>query len=366
MHQHAYLNAFRSIPVNNKTIALLVRHFGSAEAAWQADTKALGACPGLKPEAIERVVVGRQTIDVSKEWEKLERENIRIITRKDPDFPSLLKEIPDAPYLLYVRGVYDFSTDSPLIAIVGSRKFTSYGEQAAYRLATDLSAAGFVVVSGLAFGIDSIAHKAALEIGCETLAVMGNGLADRFLYPRNHVPLAKAIERRGALISEYAPETKAETYTFPERNRIVAGLCHGTIVIEAAEESGTLITARLALEYDREVFAVPGPIFSPMSVGTNRLIRSGAKCVTSVQDILEEFPALSERLARSKRNPQEQTVTTSEEDRLLSTLSHEPLHVDQIAKIVKLNAASTGSLLAMMEIKGIVRNIGGMHYIRIS
>src|SRR3989338_8213560 len=225
MHPTAILYAFSLIPgIGNKTLRDLIVHFGSAEAIWEADEKSL----------------------------------------------RLLKEIPDAPMILFTRGNYDWA-DKPLIAIVGTRKFTSYGEQVAERLATDLARAGYVVVSGLAFGIDSIAHKAALEAGCETLAILGGGIDEASVPPQSHLPLARAGVNSGALISEYAPGTKPSEGTFPARDRIIAGMTLGTIIIEAPEKSGALITARLALDYNREVFAVPGSIFSRVSPGPKKL-----------------------------------------------------------------------------------------------
>jgi DNA processing protein len=194
---------------------------------------------------------------------------------------------------------------------------------------------------------------------------MGNGLDDASLYPRNNVALAQRIAAHGALVSEYPPGTQANAYTFPMRNRIIAGMSLGVVVIEAAEESGGLITARLALDYDREVFAVPGSIFSPVSTGTNRLIREGAKIVTSVSDILEEFPVLAPQARGGDTAAREAPASLSpEEQTVLRCLSHEPLHIDKIVRSARLETSQTSGVLAMLEIKGIVRNIGGMNYIK--
>ena len=285
-----------------------------------------------------------------------------ILTFNDEKYPRLLKEIPDAPMVLFTRGNYNWE-EKPLIAIVGSRKFTTYGEQCAYHLATDLARAGYVVVSGLAFGIDSIAHKAALDAGSETLAVLAGGINDTSISPQTHLPLARNVMHSGALISEYPPGFQANEGTFPARNRIVSGMCLGTLVIEAPERSGALITARLALDYNREVFAVPGSIFSPLSAGTNSLIKAGAKIVTSVQDILEEFPLPEKRIPSSQNTlfPKKNSLS-QEEERILSFLSHEPIHVDKIVKAVRLETSSVNSLLGLLEIKGLIRNVGGMNY----
>lgn len=367
MTELKYLHALRLTPeVGNKTLKSLIEHFGSAEAVWHADAPELRKANEVGPKTADAIIASRERIHIGKAWEILEKNQIGIIPFTDRRYPTLLKEIPDAPYLLYVRGNFDWSASFSPIAIVGSRKYTSYGDQSAFRLASDLARAGYTIVSGLAFGIDAIAHKAALDAGRETLAVMGNGLDEACLYPRTNVPLAHAIERNGALVSEYPPGTRVNEGTFPARNRIIAGMSLGTVVIEADEMSGSLITARLALEYDREVFAVPGSIFSSVSRGCNQLIKQGAKIVTGVQDILEELPA---PVRRTTGNTESGTARhgslSDQEEKMLSCLSHEPLHVDKVARQAKLSAAETGSLLAMMEIKGIVRNIGGMNYIKL-
>ncbi|MDP3957140.1 MAG: DNA-processing protein DprA [bacterium] len=366
MHSTAILYALSLIPgIGNKTLRDLLVHFGSAEAIWEADEPSLLAIDGLGPITVAAIVTGRKTLRPDEEWERVENQGIHILAFTDEKYPRLLKEIPDAPMILFTRGNYAWA-DKPLISIVGTRKFTSYGEQAAERLATDLAHAGYVVVSGLAFGIDSIAHKAALEAGCETLAILGSGVDEASVSPQSHLPLARAVVNSGALISEYAPGTKATEGTFPARDRIIAGMTLGTVVIEAPEKSGALITARLALDYNREVFAVPGSIFSPSSLGTHRLIKAGAKIVTSVQDILEELPQ-----TRASRNTKGETISAAphnlskDEEKVFKLLSHEPLHVDKIIKGARLETSSANSILTLLEIKGLIKNVGGMHYIRL-
>lgn len=362
----ALLHALSLIPgIGSKTLRDMVAHLGGASAVWEADEKTLRSVNGLGPKTVAAIIAGRRAIRPDEEWEKIAHLGIDVLAFTDGKYPRLLKEIPDAPALLYVRGEYDWA-DKPLIAIVGSRKFTAYGEQAAHRFATDLAAAGYVVVSGLAFGIDSIAHKAALEAGAETLAVLGSGVDDACITPQSHLPLGRAVMQAGALLSEYPPGTRATEGTFPARNRIMAGMSLGTLVIEAAERSGTLITARLALDYNREVFAVPGPIFSPSSLGTNALIKAGAKIVTSVQDILEELPLPKPGAAHGKNAAVGANVSLSqEEEKILTLLSHEPVHVDKIVKAARLGTSSASSALSLLEIKGLVKNIGGMNYIRL-
>ncbi len=364
--QIALLHALSLIPgIGSRTLCDLIGHLGDASAVWEADEKTLLSINGLGPKTVTAIIAGRKSLDPDKELQKITGQGIDMLAFTSERYPRLLKEIPDAPALLYVRGKYDW-TDKPLIAIVGSRKFTSYGEQAAHRFASDLAAAGYIVVSGLAFGIDSIAHKAALEAGAETLAVLGSGVDDACITPQSHLSLGNAVMRSGALISEYPPGTKATEGTFPARNRIMAGMSLGTLVIEAAERSGTLITARLALDYNREVFAVPGPIFSPSSRGTNALIKSGAKMVASVQDILEELPLPERAFSPATDASRADGATLSQEEKnILTLLSHEPLHVDRIVKASRLETPSASSALSLLEIKGLARNIGGMNYIRL-
>ncbi|OGI22244.1 MAG: DNA protecting protein DprA [Candidatus Moranbacteria bacterium RIFCSPHIGHO2_01_FULL_55_24] len=364
--EYKYLNAFRSLaPVGDKTLRLLLERFGSAEAAWKASAVDFAAMPGISKSAGEALARRETLVNPEEAWELVEKAEIRMLREDDPLYPRVLREIPDRPLFLYVRGSYDWTREKPAIAIVGSRKFTHYGEQAAERLAYDLARAGCVIVSGLAFGIDKIAHTGALQADGETLAVLAGGIDDAGINPRSHVPLGKRILEAGALVSEFPPGTIPLPAYFPMRNRIIAGISLGTLVIEAAEQSGSLITARLALEYDREVFAVPGSIFSPASAGTNALLRSGAKAVTNVRDILEEFPLFSESGKTPGQAEAKPSLLLSEaEEKVLAALSHDPLHVDRIIKAARLGTIDVQSALTMLELKGIARNIGGMHYIR--
>ncbi len=361
-----YLHALNLIlKPGNDRLETLVGIFGSGETVWNAPENDILFSADLSQKTKDLLLKGRCSINPDQEWKRFQTHSIILLSKSDPSYPELLREALDSPYILYARGTYDWSRPRPLIAIVGSRKYTNYGERAAYRLGEDLARSGCVVVSGLAYGIDALAHEAALEAGMETIAVMGNGLDDASLYPRNNVALAKRIAGHGALVSEYPPGTPANTYTFPMRNRIIAGMSLGVVVIEAAEESGSLITARLALDYNREVFAIPGSIFSPVSTGTNRLIREGAKIVTSVSDILEEFPALIPATQSDDTAITGASAGLSpEEQRVLRCLSHEPIHVDKIIQAATLETAAVSSILSMLEIKGLVKNVGGMNYIK--
>jgi len=355
-----YLNALNKISgVGPQKMKMLLAHFPNPEIAWKASLEELQASK-IGEKLAERMILERSYINPDAEWEKLEKESIKIITLDSDEYPSLLKEIHNTPYILYIKGEIDFINSSPLISIVGSRKYTSYGSQVAENFSRDLANAGFTIVSGMALGIDTFAHRGALSANGKTIAVLGNGLDDGSLYPRNNFNLSREIIENGALISEYPFGTQAGPLTFPARNRIVAGLSLGTLVVEAGEKSGALITAQMALDYDREVFSVPGPIFSPQSAGTNNLIKKGAKLVASVKDILEEFD-----LSVSKE-PEKNMLKIPEsegEKILLEILSSDPIHVDNIVRISRLGTAEASATLSMMEIKGWVKNIGGQNYI---
>lgn len=354
-----YLNALNKINgVGPQKIKILMSHFGSGEKIWNSSLNELLAS-GLSEKLAQIIISERNKINPQEEWNKLEIENIQAISIYDDAYPAPLKEIPSAPQLLYVKGNFDFNS-SPLIAIVGSRKFSSYGQQVATSLAQDLAKAGITVVSGLAIGIDAFAHRGALDGGGKTLAVLGSSLEDRNIGPRVNFNLSRHIIDNGALISDYALGTQATQRTFPARNRLMAGLTLGTVVIEAAPASGTLITAGMALDFNREVFAVPGSIFSPSSQGTNQLIKSGAKIVTSVTDILEE---LNLEKFKEKKTVREFVPASKDEENIFKILSHEPTHIDRIIKLSKMNTSGVSSTLIMLEMKGVVKDIGGQNYI---
>lgn len=356
-----YLNALNKIDgIGPQKLRALLAAFGTAKNAWQADLATLRSVLGDN-KLPEKIFFEKQTIDPDAEWEKLEKAGIRIIEFTNPSYPQLLKEIHNPPYLIYTRGKLVFD-QIPAIAIVGSRKFSSYGEQLASTFARDLAKAGFAIVSGLALGIDAISHRGALEARGKTIAVLGSGIDDESIYPRANYNLAQEIIADGGLVmSDYPPGTPPTRMTFPARNRIIVGLALGTLVIEAGEKSGALITARMAMESNREVFAIPGSIFSPTSIGTNNLIKSGAKMVTCVQDILEEFN-LTQSLGEAKQTMLK-LPDSKEEEILLKVLCDVPLHIDNIAKQSNLTLPTISATLTMMEIKGWVKNLGGQNYI---
>ena len=358
-----YLNALNKINgIGPQKIKMLLDFFGSAENVWKANCGQLKESR-INDSVVEKIIEERDKINPDKEWENLEKESIAIVTFQDDSYPKLLKEISNPPYMLYVKsvdgGTYDFNS-SPLITIVGSRKYTNYGKQAAENFARELARAGIAVVSGLALGIDSFAHRGALEGGGKTIAVLGSSLEDQNIGPRTNFELSRDIMESGALVSEFPVGVTSIPGNFPARNRLMAGMTLGTLVIEAAVDSGSLITASLALEFNREVFALPGSVFSPQSEGANKLIKSGAKLVANIADILEE---LNIEQIKAAEKVKKIIPASAEEEIILKNLSHEPTHIDKIMKLTKLEASVASSTLAIMEMKGMVKNIGGQNYI---
>ncbi len=339
----------------------LTARFPNLEEAWKADGKTL-LDSGFTEKQVSNFVKFREKNHPEGLFGELTKEKIEIVAITDGNYPPQLKEIASAPPVLYARGEEEILANK-CIAAVGSRKFTAYGQRVAENITRDLVRAGFTIVSGLALGIDGIAHRAALAVEGLTIAVLGTGIDDETIYPREHFNLAKSIiASGGALLAEQPPRTPSLKQNFPARNRIMAGLALGTLVVEAAENSGSLITAAFALEQNREVFAVPGDIFSPQSAGTNALIKRGAKLVSSAADILEELNVFRGETATALKVFEPKTT---EEKIVWKALSNEPLHIDKIAKITKLDTAVVSAILATFEIEGAVRNIGGQNFIKL-
>ena len=336
--------------------AQLENYFGSMEKAWMADTAELKKA-GLDKIVIDAIVAGRPKVSLDTEIEKLEHNHVQVFTYHDAEYPARLKEIYDYPPVLYVRGDL-LPEDECCIAVVGTRRATVYGKQVTEEIVSDLARNKITIVSGLAKGIDSVAHRTAIEAGGRTIAVFACGLD--IVYPAENAKLAREIIEHGALISEYPLGTKPKADNFPRRNRIMSGLSLGVLVIEAGESSGALITANQALEQNREVFAVPGSILSPTSRGTNHLIQEGAKLVRNYVDILEELnlSIMAQQLEMKELLPTDKT-----ESLLLKQLSREPTHIDDICRQSGLAAALVGSTLTMMELKGMIKQVGGMNYV---
>lgn len=284
-------------------------------------------------------------------------EEIKKITIEDENYPKLLKKITNPPKVLYIKG--ELKNDEPCFAIVGTRRCSPYGKQTTLEFAETLSDIGITIVSGLAPGIDTFAHKAVVEKRKRTIAVLGTGIDEKSIYPKENIQLSrKIVELGGCLVSEYPPGTRGTNFTFPQRNRIISGLSLGVLIIEAKEKSGALITAKCALLQKRKVFALPGPIYSSNSAGPNRLIKEGAKLVDSIDDILQE---LNLTTLRSKYK-NEINGENIEENLILDILKEECLYIDKIIEKTKLPTEKIASTLAVLEIKGKVRNLGGNIY----
>lgn len=343
-----------------RTMQKLLHHFSSMEEAWHADVKKYQKY--LFPDKIvNKIMALRAKINPDEELKKVEKLNIRAISVNDPQYPRLLKEIPDPPALLYIRGEL-LPQDKLSVAVVGAREYTHYGRQALEKLVPPLARSEITIVSGLALGIDGYAHREALKVkNARTIAVLPTGV-DR-VYPACHKNLAQEIiNGRGAIISEFALGTPSLPSNFPVRNRIIAGMSLATLVIEASIKSGSFITAKAALDYNREVLSVPGSIFSSKSEGTNGLIKMGAKMVTSEQDIFDELNIKSKK---QEETAKEIIADSAEEGQILTVLDHQKaLHVDKIVKLTEIDISKINSTLVMMEMKGKVRNIGGNLYIK--
>ncbi|GAB4161896.1 MAG: DNA-processing protein DprA [Candidatus Promineifilaceae bacterium] len=339
-------------------IQALLNYFQDLELAWYASQSDLERL-GLDQRAINNLLESRASLNLDQELARVKAANISLLTWNDPAYPRYLREIPDAPPLFYMYGQLN-EVDQWAVAVVGTRRLTTYGRQVTRTLVTGLVSNGVTIVSGLARGIDSVAHQTALEMGGRTIAVLGSGLDT--IYPPENRTLAARIGQKGqgAVITEYALGVQPDAKNFPPRNRVISGLSMGTLVVEAGERSGALITADFALEQNREVFAVPGNINSPASQGPNRLIQKGAKLVTCVEDILEDLNInmVSERVAVQMALPD-----TAEEAALLAILSPQPVHIDDLARQTGLPSALVSSTLTLMELKGMAQQVGGMNYI---
>jgi len=350
-----YRVAFSYIPgIGRVRLARLENHFGSLEAAWKASPAALTGA-GLEAKVIQEVEFKRPGISPEAEMEKLERAGIQALSPDSKGYPTRLKEIYDHPPLLYVKG--NLQPDEWSLAVVGTRRPTVYGRQLTEELVADLVRQNLTIVSGLARGVDSIAHNAALEAGGRSLAVLGCGVD--VIYPSENAALAGRLVENGALISEHPPGTRPRPEYFPRRNRIISGLSLGVLITEAGEDSGALITASRALEQNREVFAVPGSVLSPQSAGCNRLIQEGAKLVRDHRDILEE---LNLTAMGHQAQMKELIPATEEEAQLLGCLTAEPSHIDEVCRLSHLPMATVSSTLAMMELKGMVKQVGSLNY----
>lgn len=346
--------------VGTGRIRALLAQFRSAQAALGASVAALKRVPGLGPQTAKAIASFNDWARVEQQLHMAEQVGARLVLGWEDAYPAALKEIYDPPAFLWVRGAASFDS-KPAIAIVGTRRATDYGKRVARKFAEALIAQGFVVVSGLAYGIDTAAHRAVVDAGGETWAVLGSGVD--VLYPARNTQLAERILKQGILISEYPLGAKPDAPNFPRRNRIISGLTVGTLVIEAFETGGALITARLALAQNREVFAVPNGIYSQAAGGTNRLIQAGhAKLVQSVEDILDELdhvPALN-KATTPARLPDLHPV----EKQLFAELKPEPMHIDALCEATGVDVSTALVYLLGLEFKGLAHQLPGKQFCR--
>jgi DNA processing protein len=352
-----WLGFARTPYIGPTRLTRLIEHFGDLEAAWTATPAALRAV--LDDRAVSSLVSTRSTLSLDDEMDAIERKGITVLTRADPAYPHLLAQIPAPPPVLYIKGEI-IPDDAVAVAIVGTRRLTSYGREVTARLAADLAAAGVTIVSGLALGIDGIAHNAALRAGGRTLAVLGSGVD--IVYPPEHRHLAGQITEHGALISDYPLGRKPDAVNFPARNRIISGLSLGVIVVEAPTRSGALITTSFAADQGRDVFVVPGSILAAASAGGNLLLRDGARPITCADDVLDDLN-LSRR--REQIAVQQVLPIADDERKLLALLGADPQHIDELAAAASLPITHVSALLLTMELKGLVRNAGAQHYTRV-
>ena len=355
-----YLHGLNLLPqFGPARLSLLAKRFDSFKNAFEANEKQLLAV-GLDAEVVKNFLILREKINLAEESEKLQKERIEILTFSDENYPKLLLEIPKNPPILYYKGKMDVA-DELCVAVVGTRQITNYGRTVIPQLVEPLVDSGAVIVSGMAFGVDSAAHQEAVKKGRRTIAVLGGGLDEKSLYPKHHALLAQEIlEAGGALISEYPIGTPNFKQNFVARNRIISGMSVATLIIECDLESGTLITATHALDQNRSIYAVPGPIYSPQSQGPNNLIKMGAKLITTANDILED---LNLETLPEQKTAQANFGDTKEVSAVLNLLSFEPLIINELIKNSGLDASTVTSALTFLEMKGRIKNLGGQQYI---
>lgn len=342
----------------------LIDFFGGPRQVFKANTSELLKVPGIRKNAVTEITKKATYKKAEKEVNQAQKENITIITWDNPDYPALLKNIHNPPLLLYVKGS-PAHLDSSALAIVGARAATSYGQRVAENIAYQLAQRNMTIVSGLALGVDTSAHNGSLKTGGNTIAVLGCGVD--VIYPDQNRKLYEKISNKGAIISEYPLGTKPESFRFPARNRIISGLSLGVLVVEAAKRSGSLITAKLALEQGREVFAVPGMVDSAKSEGAHRLLQEGAKLVHSVDDIIEELPVdysplQPTDLLDSKATRDFRQEMNDEEKLLFSFLDVYPKTIDDIILTTGLPTPKVSELLLLLEIKGLIEVLPGKQY----
>jgi DNA processing protein len=356
--ERLYWLGFSLVPeIGPRRVEQLLGYFGDLGRAWHASETTLRHS-GLEAAPLKSLLHMRSRLDLTAQFTRIHQAGAQFITRADAAYPQPLASLPDAPLVLYVKGDLT-EADSRALAIVGTRKATVYGRDVAGHFARELARQGFTIVSGLAHGIDAAAHRAAIECGGRTIAVVGTGID--VVYPSDHRSLAQDISQHGAIISEFPLGTRPDRHNFPRRNRIISGLSLGVLVAEAPEQSGALITTTIAAEQGREVFAVPGSIFGPASAGCHRLIQDGAKLVMSAEDVLDELDIVHRQV--ETRNVTEKIAPASAvEAQMLGFLNTDGVHVDDIVRRSGLPVAVVSSTLTLLELKGMARSVGPMQY----
>ena len=339
----------------------LVEAFGEPCRIFQAGMQKLAAVERISALIARRILEAPARIDVAKEIESSKDKGIRILTLYDEDYPKNLKEIYDPPFVLYVKGEF-LPADENAVAIVGSRGASFYGLSCAKDFSFRLSQYGLTIVSGMARGIDTVSHRASLDAGGRTIAVLGSGL--NRIYPPENEGLFAEIAKKGVVISQFALDTPPVAKNFPIRNRIISGLSRGVLVVEASLKSGALITARYALEQDRDVFAIPGKLSSPTSSGTNDLIKQGAKMVTEPEEILKELRYNFSKVPGGEVLPR--TGLTSPESAVAGILSDEPMYIDAICEETGLSVPEMMSVLMQLELKGVIKQLPGQTFVKAS
>ena len=361
--------ALRRAGLGSESFRSLIAYFGSIAEAWEAPTGAAREA-GLRAQYVRGFERARREFAPDEELAALEQHGVRTLIWEDEAYPSLLREIPQSPPVLFVRGSAGPQFEQSL-AVVGTRRVTPYGREVCEQFCGAVARAGVAIVSGLARGIDSIAHRVAVDEGASTVAVLAGSIDG--IYPRENAGLAERVMAQGCVISEYPPGVKTRADYFPRRNRIISGLTRATLVIEAGMTSGALHTAHHALEQNREVFATPGSVFSQQSVGTNRLIReSGAKLVGSAEELCEELNLLSIgtqlALGESPGAPAARSTgaveTSAEEGKVLHWLEEGPLHVDEVARRAEMPIQAVTGALLTLELRGLVRQQEPLTYLR--
>lgn len=347
--------------IGSVRLRALIARFGQPEAIFEAAPDALATIDGIDLKLAQRIKMARNDQAAAAQLDRMQQTDTRIITFWDADYPENLKRIYDPPAILFVRGSIK-PEDKFALAVVGTRVPSTYGRYCVEAFVRGLVEKGLVVVSGLARGIDTLAHTTALRTGGRTLAVLGSG-AD-IVYPAENKKLFSEIIEKGAVISEFLMGTLPDAPNFPRRNRIVSGISLGVLVVEAGHKSGALITANLALEQNREVFSIPGNINSPKSMGCNRLIQEGAKLAARVDDIFDELNPQLEHLLKRQKIEQKIIQVTDLERKVLDSLSHEALHIDKIAEINQLTISQILGILLTLELKELVQQMPGKYFIR--